>query len=52
MKNLCIASGGGQQGPIFAVAGADVTVLDLSNKQVEQDDKVAKRDGLALKVVL
>ena len=27
---LCLASGGGQQGPILAAAGANVTVLDLS----------------------
>ena len=27
---LCLASGGGQQGPIFAAAGANVTVFDNS----------------------
>ena len=27
---LCLASGGGQQGPILAAAGANVTVLDNS----------------------
>jgi len=29
---LCLASGGGQQGPILAAAGAKVTVLDNSPK--------------------
>ena len=34
---LCLASGGGQQGPILAAAGASVTVFDNSPKQLEQD---------------
>ncbi|MBT2691983.1 class I SAM-dependent methyltransferase [Bacillus sp. ISL-55] len=45
---LCLASGGGQQGPVLAAAGADVTVVDISKKQLEQDEFVAKRDGLNL----
>ncbi|MHC4944518.1 MAG: class I SAM-dependent methyltransferase [Planctomycetota bacterium] len=45
---LCLAGGGGQQGPIFAAAGARVTVFDLSPRQVEQDRLVAERDGLDL----
>jgi SAM-dependent methyltransferase len=45
---LCLASGGGQQGPIFAAAGARVTVLDNSPKQLAQDRFVAERDGLDL----
>jgi len=49
LKILCLASGGGQQGPILAAAGADVTVTDISKKQLEQDEFVAKRDGLKLK---
>lgn len=48
---LCLASGGGQQGPILAAAGADVTVLGISMKQLEQDEMVAKREGLNLKTV-
>ena len=48
---LCLASGGGQQGPILAAAGAEVTVFDLSQKQLAQDEFVAHRDGLALKTV-
>ena len=45
---LCLASGGGQQGPILAAAGANVTVFDNSPRQLEQDRIVAKRDGLVL----
>jgi SAM-dependent methyltransferase len=45
---LCLASGGGQQGPVLAAAGARVTVLDNSPRQLSQDRKVAERDGLIL----
>jgi SAM-dependent methyltransferase len=48
---LCLASGGGQQGPILAAAGATVTVLDASPRQLEQDRTVAEREGLSLKTV-
>ncbi len=49
---LCLASGGGQQAPTLAAAGATVTVLDNSPRQLEQDEFVAKRDGLQLRTVL
>src|SRR5579871_4643245 len=45
---LCLASGGGQQGPILAAAGASVTVYDASAAQLAQDAMVARRDGLDL----
>ena len=48
---LCLASGGGQQAPIFAAAGANVTVLDNSPKQLAQDRFVAERDRLKLTTV-
>lgn len=48
---LCLASGGGQQGPILAAAGAVVTVLDLSEAQLEQDRSVARRENLELHTV-
>src|ERR1051325_6466529 len=48
---LCLASGGGQQGPILAAAGAKVTVLDSSPKQLAQDRLVAERDSLDLVTV-
>ncbi len=49
---LCLASGGGQQGPVLAAAGATVTVFDNSSRQLAQDRMVAERDGLELATVL
>jgi SAM-dependent methyltransferase len=45
---LCLASGGGQQAPTLAAAGANVTVLDNSPRQLAQDRMVAEREGLTL----
>jgi SAM-dependent methyltransferase len=45
---LCLASAGGQQGPVLAAAGAKVAVLDNSPAQLAQDQCVAKREGLKL----
>ena len=49
---LCLASGGGQQGPILAAAGANVTVFDNSPKQLEKDREAADKYGLALQTLL
>lgn len=51
LEILCLASGGGQQGPILAATNASVTVLDYNEHQLEQDRLVAKRDGLTIKTV-
>jgi SAM-dependent methyltransferase len=48
---LCLASGGGQQGPILAAAGAHVTVFDNSPQQLAQDRYVARREQLDLRTV-
>jgi len=48
---LCLASGGGQQAPILAAAGAIVTSFDLSDEQLERDREVAKRNNLEMKFV-
>jgi SAM-dependent methyltransferase len=48
---LGLASGGGQQGPILAAAGARVTVYDNSEAQLAQDRLVAERDGLDVRTV-
>lgn len=48
---LCLASGGGQQGPVLAAAGATVTVFDNSPAQLAQDRLVAEREGLNLRTV-
>jgi SAM-dependent methyltransferase len=47
---LCLASGGGQQAPILAAAGAEVTVLDNSPRQLDQDRIVAERDDLEIRL--
>jgi SAM-dependent methyltransferase len=49
---LCLASGGGQQGPVLAATGACVTVFDNSPRQLGRDEEVATREGLALATVL
>lgn len=49
---LCLASGGGQQAPIFAAAGARVTLLDASPAQLGQDRTVAEREGLTIRTEL
>jgi len=49
---LALASGGGQQGPVLAAAGASVTVFDNSPRQLARDRLVAEREGLALQTVL
>lgn len=51
LRVLCLASGGGQQSPILAAAGARVTVFDNSEKQLEQDRYVADRDHLDIHTV-
>ncbi len=49
---LALASGGGQQAPVLAAAGAHVTVIDNSPAQLGQDRLVADRDGLELRLEL
>jgi SAM-dependent methyltransferase len=48
---LCLASGGGQQGPVLAAAGAQVTVFDNSPAQLKQDQFVAERESLTLRTL-
>ena len=43
---LGLASGGGQQVPILAAAGAQVTSFDNSPVQLSKDREVAEREGL------
>lgn len=50
-KVLCLASGGGQQGPIMAALCKEVTVFDNSVKQLEIDQYVSRRDNLKIKTV-
>ncbi len=45
---LCLASGGGQQAPVLAAAGATVTCFDNSAEQLALDKLVAGREGLEI----
>lgn len=49
---LCLGSGGGQQAPVLAAAGADVVSLDLSDEQLARDREIAQREHLSLRCVL
>ena len=49
---LCLASGGGQQSPLLAAAGASVTVLDNSPQMLARDGEVARREGLEVRLEL
>lgn len=48
---LCLAGAGGLQGPLLACAGADVTVLDLSERMLDKDREIAARENLAIRTV-
>ncbi len=50
-KVLGLASGGGQQMPIFTALGADCTVLDYSELQLLSEKQVAEREGYEIKTV-
>src|SRR5215213_8220750 len=49
---LCLASGGGQQSAAFALLGADVTVLDFCETQLERDRQAAADYGIFVTTVL
>jgi SAM-dependent methyltransferase len=51
LQVLCLASGGGQQAPIFAALGAEVTLLDASPRQLAQDQFIAERDHLTIRLI-
>lgn len=48
---LCLASGGGWQSILYAAAGANVTVVDLSPSMLALDRREAERRGLAVRIV-
>lgn len=47
---LCLASGGGQQAPLLAAAGAHVTSFDISDAQLAKDKLVAERENLTIRI--
>jgi len=51
MKVLGLASGGGQQCPVFVARGANVTVMDLSDRQLANERFVAEREKYEINIV-
>ena len=50
-KILGLASGGGQQMPVFTALGAICTVLDYSPLQLESERLVAEREGYEIRII-
>lgn len=50
-KVLCLAGAGGLQAPLLACAGADVTVLDISEKMLDKDRELAESEKLPIEIV-
>lgn len=48
---LCLGSGGGRQSALFAAAGANVTVVDISPAMLALDREVAIERGLEVRTV-
>jgi len=48
---LCLASGGGWQSILYAAAGANVTVLDISSSMLALDLREAERRRLKVRVI-
>ncbi len=51
VKVLGLASGGGQQMPIFAALGAECIILDYSPSQLESERMVAEREGYDIRII-
>lgn len=49
-KVLCLAGAGGLQAPLLACAGAKVTVLDISEKMLDKDRKIAEAEHLDITI--
>ena len=50
-KILGLASGGGQQMPIFAALGMECSVLDYSDRQIESERFVSQREGYKIEII-
>jgi SAM-dependent methyltransferase len=51
LEVLCLAAAGGKHGPLYAAAGATVTVVDCSSGMLELDRQVARERGVNLELV-
>lgn len=49
-KILCLAGAGGLQAPLLACAGAEVTVLDISEKMLDKDRRIAEKEQLNIRI--
>ena len=45
---LCLAASGGQQSVAFAMLGANVTVIDISETQISRDREAAEHYGFSI----
>lgn len=50
-KVLCLAGAGGLQAPLLACAGAEVTVIDISDKMLDKDREIARNENLQIEIV-
>jgi SAM-dependent methyltransferase len=48
---LCLAAGGGSQSILYAAAGAEVTVVDISPEQLALDREAARERNVAVRTV-
>jgi len=48
---LCLAAGGGQQGPLFASLGYEVLVVDFSDEQLRRDREAASSQRLEVETL-
>jgi SAM-dependent methyltransferase len=48
---LCLGAGGGRHAPLLARAGAVVTVVDFSERQLDHDRQAAAANGLEIRTV-
>ncbi|MFM8213128.1 MAG: class I SAM-dependent methyltransferase [Pirellula sp.] len=48
---LCLAAGGGRQGPLYCAAGARVTVLDISSAMLQLDRQVSAHLGINYQII-
>lgn len=48
---LCLGSGGGMQSALYAAAGAEVTVVDISSEMLALDRQVAAERGFAVRTL-
>ena len=49
-KVLCLAGAGGLQAPMLVCAGAEVTVLDLSERMLDRDRAMATQERLDIRI--